>query len=112
MLGPHFQLAHSVHLDDHEIRLVAESGTCIVHNPISNAFTGAGIAPVLKYKAAGITVALGTDGQAVANGREMLDVLAWATNLQKAGNQDMVGLGAEEVLTMACRDGAKSIWFT
>ncbi len=108
VLGPHFQLAHSVHLDEHEINLVAESGACIVHNPVSNAFTGAGIAPVLKYKKAGATVALGTDGQAVANGREMLDVLAWATNMQKAGNQDMIGLGADEVLKMACRDGAKA----
>ena len=108
VLGPHFQLAHSVHLDENEIELVAESGTCIVHNPVSNAFTGAGIAPVLKYRKVGATVALGTDGQAVANGREMLDVLAWATNMQKAGNQDLIGLGADEVLTMACRDGAKA----
>jgi 5-methylthioadenosine/S-adenosylhomocysteine deaminase len=108
VLGPNFQLAHSVHLDDYEIELVAETSTCIVHNPVSNAFTGAGIAPVLKLRKAGATVALGTDGQAVANGREMLDVLAWATNMQKAGNQDSIGLGADEVLTMACRDGSKA----
>lgn len=108
VLGPHFQLAHSVHLDDEEIELVAQSGTCIVHNPVSNAFTGAGIAPILKYREAGATVALGTDGQAVANGREMLDVLAWTTNMQKAGNLDLIGLGADEVLTMACLDGAKA----
>lgn len=108
VLGSHFQLAHSVHLDDHEIELVAESGACIVYNPVSNAFTGVGIAPVLKYRDAGITVALGTDGQAVSNGREMLDVLSWATNMQKAGNQDMIGLRADEILTMACHGGAKA----
>jgi 5-methylthioadenosine/S-adenosylhomocysteine deaminase len=108
ILGPHFQLAHSIHLDDHEIELVAKTGACIVHNPVSNCFTGGGIAPVLKLHKAGATVALGTDGQAVANGREMLDVLTWTVNLQKAANLDMVGLGADEVLQMACRNGAKA----
>jgi 5-methylthioadenosine/S-adenosylhomocysteine deaminase len=108
ILGPHFQLAHSVHLDAHEIELVAETGACIVHNPVSNAFTGAGIAPVQALHRAGATVALGTDGQAVANGREMLDVLAWAGNMQKAAEMDMVGLGADDVLQMACRNGAKA----
>ena len=48
ILGPHFQLAHSIHLDEHEIELVARSGACIVHNPVSNCFTGGGIAPVLQ----------------------------------------------------------------
>jgi 5-methylthioadenosine/S-adenosylhomocysteine deaminase len=108
ILGPHMQLAHSVHLDEHEIELVAETGTCIVYNPVSNAFTGAGITPVLALQKAGATVALGTDGQAVANGREMLDVLAWAGNMQKAAEMDMVGLGADEVLHMACRNGARA----
>ena len=53
ILGPHFQLAHSIHLDDHEIELVARSGAVMVHNPVSNCFTGGGIAPVLKLQKAG-----------------------------------------------------------
>jgi 5-methylthioadenosine/S-adenosylhomocysteine deaminase len=108
LLGPHFQLAHSVQLDQNEINLVAESGACIVHNPVSNAFTGAGILPVLELLEAGATVALGTDGQAVANGREMLDVLAWTTNLQKAKSENTIGIRANQVLQMACRDGSKA----
>jgi 5-methylthioadenosine/S-adenosylhomocysteine deaminase len=106
ILGPHFQLAHSVHLDDHEIELVARSGACMIHNPVSNCFTGAGFAPVLKLLKAGATVALGTDGQAVANGREMLDVLTWTVNLQKAAYQDMIGIGANEILRIACHNGS------
>ncbi len=108
ILGPHFQLAHSIHIDDHEIELVARSEACIVHNPVSNCFTGGGIAPILKLHKAGAAVAIGTDGQAVANGREMLDMLTWTVNLQKAANQDMVGLRADEVLRMACHNGAKA----
>ena len=53
-------------------------------------------------------MALGTDGQAVSNGREMLDVLTWTVNLQKAANLDTVGLRADEVLQMACRNGASA----
>lgn len=108
ILGPHFQLAHSIHIDDHEVELVARSQACMVHNPVSNCFTGGGIAPVTKLHKAGATVAIGTDGQAVANGREMLDMLTWTVNLQKAANQDMVGLRADEVLHMACRNGARA----
>ncbi len=108
ILDSNFQLAHSIHLNDHEIDLVAESKACMIHNPVSNCFTGGGIAPVLKLLKAGATVALGTDGQAVSNGREMLDVLTWTVNLQKAANQDMVGLRADEVLKMTCHNGAKA----
>ncbi len=106
ILGPHFQLAHSVWLNDWEIEIIARTGAVVVHNPVSNSFTGAGVCPVTDLHANGAKVALGTDGQAVANGMEMMDVLKWVVNLQKVNRLDPVGIKAQEIIHMACRGGA------
>ena len=106
ILGPWFQLAHSVWLDDHEIELVAESGACVVHNPVSNMAIGSGVAPIVKLNAAGATVALGTDGQCVNSGQEMIDVLKWTTHLAKVANRDATALSSKKAIQMACRGGA------
>jgi putative selenium metabolism protein SsnA len=52
-------VAHGVHLDETELRLVQESGAWVAHNPRSNMNNGVGYAPVLRM---GPRVALGTDG--------------------------------------------------
>lgn len=52
-------VAHGVHLDEGEQRIVREAGAWLVHNPRSNMNNGVGYAPVLRM---GPRVALGTDG--------------------------------------------------
>ncbi len=52
-------VAHGVHLDEGEQRLVRDSGAWLAHNPRSNMNNGVGYAPVLHM---GPRVALGTDG--------------------------------------------------
>jgi len=52
-------VAHGVHLDDEEQRLVRDAGAWLAHNPRSNMNNGVGYAPVLRM---GARVALGTDG--------------------------------------------------
>ena len=42
VLGPNFQNAHSVWLDDNEIEQMAASRAAVVHNPVSNGFTSTG----------------------------------------------------------------------
>jgi putative selenium metabolism protein SsnA len=59
LLSPKTILAHGVHLDDHELTLIQESGAWLVHNPKSNQNNRVG------YAAAALRlpkVALGTDG--------------------------------------------------
>jgi len=58
-LGEGDLLAHGVHLDEEERRLVRDAGAWVVHNPRSNMNNGVGYAPVLRL---GPRVALGTDG--------------------------------------------------
>jgi len=108
VLGSKTQLAHGIWISDEEIESIAESGTSVVHNPVSNMFIGTGICPVEKMLQAGVPVALGSDGQAVNNGQEMLDILKWAANLQKVHSLDPTVLPPEQVIQMACRHGANA----
>ncbi len=86
--------------------LISQSGAVVVHNPVSYMFIGTGICPVEKLRQNGVRVALGTDGQAVSCGQEMVDVLMWTANLQKANNLNPEILSPEEIIQMATKNGA------
>ncbi len=51
-----------VHLDDEEIGVLAETGTQVSHNPVSNMEIGTGAAPLSKMLKAGVNASLGDDG--------------------------------------------------
>ncbi len=51
-----------VHLQQSEIEIMAETGTKISHNPVSNMEIGAGSAPLAAFLDAGADVSLGDDG--------------------------------------------------
>jgi len=51
-----------VHLDDQEIVILAETGTKVTHNPVSNMEIGTGAAPLSRMLKEGVDVSLGDDG--------------------------------------------------
>ncbi len=53
---------HCIHIDDHEMDLIRDTGTIVVHNPESNMNNAVGVARVLEMMDKGILVGLGTDG--------------------------------------------------
>ncbi|MFO1081849.1 MAG: 8-oxoguanine deaminase [Reyranellaceae bacterium] len=64
--------AHAVHVNDAEIAGFARSGISVCHCPCSNMRLAAGIAPIMKYRRAGVTVGLGVDGSASNDGNNLL----------------------------------------
>ena len=62
LLNERLSLVHAVWLSEREMQLCAEHGASVVHCPGSNLHLGSGIAPVPRYRAMGIDVALGSDG--------------------------------------------------
>jgi 5-methylthioadenosine/S-adenosylhomocysteine deaminase len=105
-LGPTTHLVHSVWLSEQEIDLIAQKKAIVVHCPVSNMYLASGIAPIVKLKQKGVTVALASDGPGSNNSQNMLETLKMTACLQKVGNLDAMALYPEDVLAMACRGGA------
>jgi putative selenium metabolism protein SsnA len=59
-------LAHTIHLQEEDYRILAEAGCTLIHNPESNANNGVGRLDVPRVTALGCRVGLGTDGMASA----------------------------------------------
>lgn len=108
-LGPDVVAAHCVHLNDDEIRMMAETGVHISHNPSSNAKLGNGIARVPEMLAAGINVGLGHDAVECNNSADMFEVMKYASLVHRAQRQDASLMPAANVLRMATNNGAKAL---
>jgi cytosine/adenosine deaminase-related metal-dependent hydrolase len=72
-IGEDVWFAHSVHVNDDEIRLYAHTGCGVAHCPTSNMRLASGIAPVLRMLQAGVKVGLGVDGSASNDGSNLLE---------------------------------------
>ena len=61
-VGNDVWFAHSVHVNDADIKTYSGTGCGVAHCPSSNMRLASGIAPVWKYRQAGVKVGLGVDG--------------------------------------------------
>ncbi len=100
---------HAVHLLDEEIDRMAEAGVSVAHCPRSNLKLASGMARVRDMRAAGVNVALGTDGAASNNELDILGELRLAALLAKGVAGDPTALRAHDALRMASLDGAKAL---
>ncbi|MCC6464701.1 MAG: amidohydrolase family protein [Planctomycetes bacterium] len=80
LLSPRTLLAHCVHLDDFDWRLIKQRGSIVVHCPTSNEALGSGRMRLEKVRAMDIPWVLGTD---VGAGPDlcMLDVIETVTRI-------------------------------
>jgi putative selenium metabolism protein SsnA len=62
VLGPRTIVAHGIHIDMGEARLLADTGTWLTHQPRSNMNNGVGVAAVESLLRLGVKVCLGNDG--------------------------------------------------
>ncbi|KAI1075887.1 hypothetical protein F5B20DRAFT_558308 [Whalleya microplaca] len=110
LAGPRTVLAHMCHLDlEEDLPLLASSRTSVAHNPTSNLKLASGVAPVSRMRAAGVNVALGTDGAPCNNSYDMLREMHLAAILHKGVALDAVSIGAHEALEMATINGARAL---
>jgi len=79
VLGPGFVGAHSIWLDDDDLRMLADAGAAGAHNPGSNLRLGVGIAPVREMLDRGLAVGLGTDGSTCADNQNLFEALRIAS---------------------------------
>ena len=109
LLHANLMAVHMTQLTADEIALCAERGVSIVHCPESNLKIAAGLCPVTALIAAGIPVALGTDGAASNNDLDMLGEMRTAALLAKGTSGDATAVPAAVALEMATLNGARAL---
>jgi 5-methylthioadenosine/S-adenosylhomocysteine deaminase len=109
LLNSTVTLAHCVHLNQAEIKLLAEHNCSIAHCPSSNLKLASGIAPIAEYAKHGINIGLGADGAASNNRLDMFAEMRLAALLAKGQSGDATAISAHEALRMATINGAKAL---
>mgnify|MGYP001821645990 FL=1 len=103
--GPDVWFAHGIFINDSEIARMAADGTGVAHCPSSNMRLASGIAPVRRYRSAGVRLGLGVDGSASNDGNHMIGEARQAMLLSRlAASPALEGgelLSAREALEIA-----------
>lgn len=108
LLSPRLIIAHGIYVDNDEIRMLADHGVKVIHNPASNMKLASGMEfKFHEMKKAGIKVGLGTDGCASSNNLDMVEAMKLAALLGKVWRKDPEVLSATEVFESATSVGAE-----
>jgi 5-methylthioadenosine/S-adenosylhomocysteine deaminase len=109
VLSQRLALNHGVWLNARDIQLLADGGTSVVHNPVSNLKLKSGIAPVREMLEAGVNVALGCDNNGCNDIQDMFQTMKFAALLPEvAGPEFAVWQPASATLRMATAGGARA----
>jgi 5-methylthioadenosine/S-adenosylhomocysteine deaminase len=109
LVGPGLVAVHMTQLDEAEIARLAQAGAHVVHCPQSNLKLASGFCPVARLLAAGVNVALGTDGAASNNDLDMLGELRVAALLGKGVAGSASAVPARAALRMATINAARAL---
>ncbi|MFN2241022.1 MAG: amidohydrolase family protein [Anaerolineae bacterium] len=101
--------AHCVHISDQDRGMLARHGVGVAHNPTSNLKLASGLADVEAMLEAGVTVGIGTDGQASNNDQDMFQEMHLAALLPKGIRQDPTAVPARAAFAMATIGGARAL---
>ncbi|MEB3213813.1 MAG: amidohydrolase [Leptolyngbyaceae bacterium] len=109
-LGDRTSLAHSIWLEESDIQTLARTQSTVVHNPLSNLRLGSGIAPLLRYRQAGVNVTFGCDGAASNDSQDVLEAIKIGTLLHNTTDFDYRNwITPQEAVRMASLGGAKGL---
>ncbi len=100
---------HAIHTDAIDLQRIADSGSTVVHCPISNAKLGQGIAPLHAMLDVGIAVGLGTDSVASNDRMDLIAEARQAVLLQSLATATPDALSSSNALELATRGGARAL---
>ncbi len=112
VLGPNVVLVHCVHVDDNEIKLLAHHECSVAHCPTTALKVSYGVTQLGKMpemRAAGVNVAIGTDGNNASNYSDMMRATYLVAGLFKDARRDPTMFPAEVAYEMATLGGARAI---
>lgn len=112
VLGRNVVMVHCVHVDDDEIRLMAQHRCSVAHCPTTALKVSYGVTQIGRMpemRAAGVNLAIGTDGNNAANYADMMRATYLVAGLWKDARRDPTMFPAEVAYEMATRGGARAI---
>lgn len=109
LLNDQLIAVHMTQLLPAEIQVLAERGVSVVHCPQSNMKLASGFCPLTDLMAAGVNIAIGTDGAASNNDLDMLSELQTAAMLAKGVSGDPTTFAAHTALAAATLGGARAL---
>lgn len=92
-VGPDVWYAHAVHVAGDEVERMGVSRTGVAHCPTSNMRLASGLAPIRRFRAAGVRVGLGVDGSASNDSADMIGEVRQALLLNRLAVSPGVGEG-------------------
>lgn len=108
VLDKNLLAVHSVWLTDEEVQMFADYDVKVSHNPAA-AMRVLGFAKVPEMLAAGVCVALGTDGAPSNNRMTLIDEMWLASLIHKGRTLDPTVVPAQAVLAMVTCDAARAL---
>jgi 5-methylthioadenosine/S-adenosylhomocysteine deaminase len=107
LLGPQMTLGHGVWLNERDIQMLAETGTCVCHNCSSNLRLRSGVAALNKIEAA----AIGIDEAGINDDRDMLQEMRMVLRAHRVPGMDDDVPTPAQVFRMATAGGAATTPF-
>ena len=101
--------AHGVWLTPEDIEVLARNDIAVVHCPCSNAKHASGVAPVEDMRAAGLRVAIGTDGPASHHRLDLFEEMRTAIRMARIRAGDAQTFPPAEALRMTTAGAAEAI---
>jgi formimidoylglutamate deiminase len=108
-LGPRTTVVHATHADEHELDLLAETGSRICICPTTEADLGDGFAPTLAIRDRGIGICVGSDANVSVDPEEELRELEWIARRQALRRGIF---SAEALRSSGTEEGAASLGLT
>jgi cytosine/adenosine deaminase-related metal-dependent hydrolase len=102
-------IVHGVWLTAREIAQIAEAGSCVIHNPVSNLKLKSGVAPILDLHRAGIEIALGCDNYSCAETQNIFIAMRLLCLLPAVTNPEPGPVDAAYALRAATLAGARAV---
>ncbi|TMJ33844.1 MAG: hypothetical protein E6G96_03675 [Alphaproteobacteria bacterium] len=109
LLDSSWILVHGINCTPTDLRLIANSGASLVYCPTSEAARGGGIGPAAPAVAAGVNVALGSDGPMVDDSVDMVEQMKACSFLQGVKHLDPAIMPPERCIEMATVNAAQAM---
>jgi formimidoylglutamate deiminase len=107
-LGERTTLVHGIHVDEADIRTVADTGTIVASCPTTEGSLGDGYFPALRYRDAGVRIAIGSDSNVIVDPFEEVRELETGARRERGTRHALLDTFGD-LWTTLCKNGAASL---